>query len=365
MCDRNCRAKGSFLKTLLFSVAVHILVFAFVGIGIISAQGPQKTPRVRSYEVSLMNLPMDTPDPEEISRDEAVEIPKEMPEEKKSFVPEEIQEKTSSSRKEVLTAEHTRKPPPSLNLPRQDYPGAQSVPEKPSPPAEINQPGTASADRIREEPAPPPRDREKLSSAEKASVPITDLPGEAVSEELSPERDVAGELPEGEENEGGVPWAGIEPSNIDNIHRGTAGDRQDLFAGSSVRGNDGAGSHESDKAVDSGSGSGNMAPVDGDENSPLAGDQEYHGPGGSINPAFPRGARERGESGTVVVLVQILPSGRAGEVNLVRSSGYTSLDDAVLEKARSARFTPAKRGDLPVESQKRFVVNFELEDFLD
>jgi TonB family protein len=86
---------------------------------------------------------------------------------------------------------------------------------------------------------------------------------------------------------------------------------------------------------------------------------------GSVNPAYPEDARERGESGTVVVEVEITPSGRAGSIQITSSSGHTALDNAVTATIRNASFEPAMKNGRPVSSKKRFVVNFNLNEYED
>lgn len=59
-------------------------------------------------------------------------------------------------------------------------------------------------------------------------------------------------------------------------------------------------------------------------------------------PDYPSAARARGEEGTVLLRVEILPTGRAGDIAIARSSGSSLLDDAARQAVASWRFTPAK-----------------------
>ena len=59
-------------------------------------------------------------------------------------------------------------------------------------------------------------------------------------------------------------------------------------------------------------------------------------------PSYPSAARQAGQQGTVVLKVQILENGRPGEISVVRSSGYSLLDDAAVDAVEQWRFIPAK-----------------------
>ncbi len=61
-----------------------------------------------------------------------------------------------------------------------------------------------------------------------------------------------------------------------------------------------------------------------------------------VEPEYPEDARRDGFSGTVGVKIEVLENGRPGEVQLARSSGRQSLDDAALQAVRTWRFVPAQ-----------------------
>jgi protein TonB len=61
-----------------------------------------------------------------------------------------------------------------------------------------------------------------------------------------------------------------------------------------------------------------------------------------VNPAYPPTARQENIEGTVVVKIQILTSGRTGEVSIARSSGYPILDAAAIAAVEQWQFIPAK-----------------------
>jgi protein TonB len=57
-----------------------------------------------------------------------------------------------------------------------------------------------------------------------------------------------------------------------------------------------------------------------------------------IRPAYPLGARLRGEEGVVVVRVTVSQSGRADKIEVMKSSGYSSLDGSAVSALKKARF---------------------------
>ena len=61
-----------------------------------------------------------------------------------------------------------------------------------------------------------------------------------------------------------------------------------------------------------------------------------------VHPTYPEDARKAGAAGKVLLKVQILENGRAGEVHVQQSSGNTSLDQSAVTAVYKWRFTPAK-----------------------
>lgn len=61
-------------------------------------------------------------------------------------------------------------------------------------------------------------------------------------------------------------------------------------------------------------------------------------------PSYPAASRRLGESGRVMLRVQIGVDGRALDVRVSRSSGYERLGDAALVAVRAARFRPYTEG---------------------
>ena len=59
-------------------------------------------------------------------------------------------------------------------------------------------------------------------------------------------------------------------------------------------------------------------------------------------PNYPEQARQGGVEGTVVLRIEILENGHAGEVSIAESSGSELLDDAAVDAVQRWRFVPAK-----------------------
>jgi len=78
-------------------------------------------------------------------------------------------------------------------------------------------------------------------------------------------------------------------------------------------------------------------------------------------PDYPYLARLRGESGRVVLDVEVLASGEAGVVRVEESSGYDILDQAALESVKRWRFVPARRNGAPVPASVRIPIRFALQ----
>lgn len=63
------------------------------------------------------------------------------------------------------------------------------------------------------------------------------------------------------------------------------------------------------------------------------------------SPSYPALSRRNGESGKVMLRVQVTSDGKPQQIELYRTSGYNRLDDAAIAAVRQWRFIPAKRGD--------------------
>jgi len=75
---------------------------------------------------------------------------------------------------------------------------------------------------------------------------------------------------------------------------------------------------------------------------------------------YPRWARLERREGVAVARVEVRSDGRAGKVQLVRSSGHADLDAAALEGLRLARYQPATDGRRPVAGVLEQPVRFTL-----
>lgn len=80
----------------------------------------------------------------------------------------------------------------------------------------------------------------------------------------------------------------------------------------------------------------------------------------TIRPDYPKGARQRGEQGDVLLELMISARGVVEDVRVVRSSGYPELDAAAEKAVRRAPFAPAKSGDGPIASSARITITFRL-----
>lgn len=79
-------------------------------------------------------------------------------------------------------------------------------------------------------------------------------------------------------------------------------------------------------------------------------------------PAYPAVARQAGQEGTALLQVEILPNGRTGEINIIRSSGYPTLDEAAVQTVRQWKFIPAKnlQTDKNITCTTKLPVSFRL-----
>ena len=66
--------------------------------------------------------------------------------------------------------------------------------------------------------------------------------------------------------------------------------------------------------------------------------------------------------GTVWLMVQILPNGRVGTVQIEKSSGYMKLDESAAREARRWRMKPGMQDGVATAMWKRVPVTFQLKD---
>ena len=77
-------------------------------------------------------------------------------------------------------------------------------------------------------------------------------------------------------------------------------------------------------------------------------------------PKYPAESRKLGEEGVVLLKVAVTAEGRAGDVQLQRSSGFARLDEAALKAVRRWEFNPARAGLTPVPCTVEVPVRFGL-----
>jgi protein TonB len=80
-------------------------------------------------------------------------------------------------------------------------------------------------------------------------------------------------------------------------------------------------------------------------------------------PEYPPASRRAGEEGTVTLKVFVTEAGRAGQVEVAKSSGFPKLDEAaVKEVQRNWRLVPGKEDGKAVSMWHTFAVTFRLTD---
>lgn len=79
-------------------------------------------------------------------------------------------------------------------------------------------------------------------------------------------------------------------------------------------------------------------------------------------PPYPMVARRMGYHGKVVLDVEVLAEGKAGDVKLHQSCGYDILDNAAVQTVKTWRFTPARRFGQAVTQRFLVPIKFSLED---
>lgn len=77
-------------------------------------------------------------------------------------------------------------------------------------------------------------------------------------------------------------------------------------------------------------------------------------------PAYPMIARRMGYHGKVVLEVEVLAEGKAGEVKLLQSSGFELLDSSAMQTVKTWRFIPARRFGQAVTQRFLVPIKFSL-----
>jgi len=84
--------------------------------------------------------------------------------------------------------------------------------------------------------------------------------------------------------------------------------------------------------------------------------------GANQKPEYPLVARRRGYEGEVVYNVQVLDDGNVGEMKLVKTSGYTVLDNSAHNALKKWKFIPGKFNGKYVPSWVKVPILFRLND---
>ena len=79
-----------------------------------------------------------------------------------------------------------------------------------------------------------------------------------------------------------------------------------------------------------------------------------------VRPKYPLSARRAGFEGVVKVVVYVDEKGEVTAVRVIASSGHSSLDQAVLDAYRAARYAPAFQHGKPVASTDVWSYRFKL-----
>ncbi|QHG67571.1 energy transducer TonB [Pseudomonas putida] len=77
-------------------------------------------------------------------------------------------------------------------------------------------------------------------------------------------------------------------------------------------------------------------------------------------PEYPQMALRRGWEGTVLLRVEVLPSGKPGQIQIQHSSGRDALDAAALAAVKRWSFVPAKQGDVAQAGWVSVPIDFKL-----
>ncbi|WGV22364.1 energy transducer TonB [Pseudomonas putida] len=77
-------------------------------------------------------------------------------------------------------------------------------------------------------------------------------------------------------------------------------------------------------------------------------------------PEYPQMAQRRGWEGTVLLRVEVLPSGKPGQIQIQKSSGRDALDAAALAAVKRWSFVPAKQGDVAQAGWVSVPIDFKL-----
>jgi protein TonB len=77
-------------------------------------------------------------------------------------------------------------------------------------------------------------------------------------------------------------------------------------------------------------------------------------------PRYPKVARRRGYEGQTLLQVQVLKSGRVGQIKVMSSSGYNVLDKAALQSVKDWIFLPCMKSGVKIDQWVMIPVRFSL-----
>ncbi len=80
----------------------------------------------------------------------------------------------------------------------------------------------------------------------------------------------------------------------------------------------------------------------------------------SPKPIYPRVARESGWEGTVIIRTRIDTNGKPNQVNIRKSCGHPTLDQAAQDAVANWNFQPAKDGNIPITKWVDIPIKFAL-----
>lgn len=81
---------------------------------------------------------------------------------------------------------------------------------------------------------------------------------------------------------------------------------------------------------------------------------------GLREPVYPPSEIRLNHTGTVLLAVEVLPSGRVGNVRMVKSSGYPKLDEAAIRATREWQLIPGTREGVASAMWKEIPITFRL-----
>jgi len=106
---------------------------------------------------------------------------------------------------------------------------------------------------------------------------------------------------------------------------------------------------------------GTLGPLGGNAGNTGSADADYKSEGlKNAQPNYPLYARKMNQEGVVILLVEVLTDGSAGDVRVATSSGIRLLDKAALEAVKEWNFKPAKKDGVLYVQRLRVPIIFSL-----